>query len=703
MLILRQKKTEIMKYVYLHSIILFLISASVQAQMDVSISRKDFKTEKPGFKEAWKHVKNGDSFYIDRGLWYASALNEYQMAYSYNSTVAGLNYKLGVSCLFSDKKDEASEFFIKAYELKNDVASDILLLTGRALMYNGKFSTAIEKFNGYLSSKEKKSKENITVAKKSIEECNAALSVTRDTLRIEINNIGGNINSSADDYSEVLTSDGLKMLFASRRALSAKAKNYYKDSKFDENIFSADYVNGAWGVAMLFDKTLYTKFCETPLFMNDAGNQLYIYAGYEGDGDIMVSDLKRGKWKAPVPVSFNVNSKSPETSFTISRKGDEVAFVSDRGKKGLGGKDIYLMKMINKRKWSKPVNIGPSVNTRYDEESVRFSAGGDTLWFSSMGHNTIGGFDIFYSTRSATGTWNQAVNAGYPLNTPWDELFYNPSPVDDSSFFFVSNRSGGFGGLDIYKGRYLPPPPPVVIPEPVIIPDTVVVRDTVVVIKEVQKAVVPEPPKEVILYLIGKITDSETKEPVLARIEVIDLSTDQVITTTASSDLDGAYRVRLPAKKSYMINLRATGFLSDMKRVSIPDSYAAEFYTLDVPLTKVKVGKKVVLNNILFELGKAVLTPGSYAELEKLLNALQDSPQMKIEISGHTDNTGSPIINAKLSTDRARAVVDFLVQKGIDRARLSYQGYGSDQPIAENTTAAGRAKNRRVEFKIVGL
>jgi outer membrane protein OmpA-like peptidoglycan-associated protein len=152
-----------------------------------------------------------------------------------------------------------------------------------------------------------------------------------------------------------------------------------------------------------------------------------------------------------------------------------------------------------------------------------------------------------------------------------------------------------------------------------------------------------------------------------------------------------------------MVNLRATGFLSDMRRVTIPNTYTEEFYTLDVPLVKFKVGKKVVMNNILFELGKAVLTVGSYAELDKLVGELQDSPQIKIEISGHTDNTGNPVVNARLSTERAKAVIDYLVRKGIDSSRLTYQGFGSDQPIADNATAAGRAKNRRVEFKILGL
>jgi outer membrane protein OmpA-like peptidoglycan-associated protein/tetratricopeptide (TPR) repeat protein len=713
----RKKNPEFMVYKQIFFIILFLLSISANAQQDISLKRKSFKTEKPGFKVAWKHIKQGDSYYWARGIFYTNAFSEYQQAYTYNSDNAVLNYKIGVSCLYSDKKDEAAAFFIKAYELNKDVTKDILFLTGRALMYSGKFSSAIENFNNYLASPGKKPKENIILVKKYIEECNSAEIITKDTLRIEIGNLGGNINSTADDYSEVLASDGIKMLFASRRALTPKAKNYYSDTKFDENIFSSDYISGAWSVAMLFNKNLITKFCETPLFMNNAGNQLFIYAGYEGDGDIMVSELKRGKWKTPVPVSFKVNSKFPESSFTMSSTGDEIAFVSDRGRKGEGGKDIYLMKKKSKRRWSKPANIGPSVNTKYDEESVKFSSGGDTLWFSSRGHNTIGGFDVFFSARNSEGAWNKAVNAGYPINTPWDEMFYNPSPVDDSSFFFVSNRSGGFGGLDIYKGRFMPPPPPpkpVVIPEPVIEPvpvpvappkrdSVVIVRDTVFIVQKIQQAVIPETPKELILYLIGKVNDSETKEPVLSRIEVFDMSTDQVIATTASSDVDGSYRVRLPAKKSYMVTLRATGFLSDMKRVVIPDSYTEEFYTLDMTLVKVKVGKKVVLNNILFELGKAVLTTGSYVELDKLLQVLQDNPQMKIEISGHTDNTGNPVVNAKLSTDRARAVVIYLARKGIDIGRLTFKGYGSEQPIADNTTPDGRAKNRRVEFKVLGI
>ena len=126
-------------------------------------------------------------------------------------------------------------------------------------------------------------------------------------------------------------------------------------------------------------------------------------------------------------------------------------------------------------------------------------------------------------------------------------------------------------------------------------------------------------------------------------------------------------------------------------------------YNYDISLIKIQVGKSVVLNNILFETGKAILTSGSFVELDRLIGILNENKLMKVEISGHTDNTGSEVINAKLSTDRAKAVVEYLVQNNIDRTRLTYKGLGSTQPITENTTPEGRAKNRRVEFKILEI
>jgi len=706
--------------------ILFLVMFSLfvpqllTAQTDIDIKKKEFENDKTGLREAWKHVKTGDDFYSEQGIWYGSAYDEYLQAVAYNGVNRELNYKAGVAALFSDNKEDAAGFFLKAIQEGDDLTEDVLLLTGRALQYAGRYIEAIEKLNAYLNIQGKKPEENIVNAKKYLEECGAAIEVTKDTLRVGIHNIGSNINSNSDEYSELLSADRKTIYFASRRELS-KSSKLYPDDKYDENILFSTLVNGIWGFAVSAGKNITTSYCEAPLYLNNTGEELYIYTGYESDGNIKVSVRKKGEWRTPESVSFNINSGKSESSMTFSPSGNEIWFVSGDRKDGLGGRDIYMIKKLDDRKWSRPSNAGPNINTPWDEESLRFSATGDTLWFGSKGHSSIGGFDIFFSVKDSTGNWTKARNAGYPVNTPWDELFFIPSGDSDSIFYFTSNRPGSMGGLDIFEGWKLAPEPvvvPVAVPVAVEVappkPDTIIVRDTVVVIKEivqapppvvqpavVQPVVVPEPPAEKVFYLIGTVKDSETGAPVMAKIDLIDLSTDLVAGTTASSDVDGSYRIKLPEKKSYMVDLRGSGFLSDMKRVNIPANYTEEVYKLDFTLIKVKIGKKVVLNNILFETGKSILTTGSFAELDRLLNILEDNAAMKIEISGHTDKTGSEPLNFKLSEDRARAVVEYLVQKGIDRSRLEYKGFGSLQPIADNATATGRTKNRRVEFKIL--
>lgn len=680
--------------------LVFLNSLAIYGQTDVSVRRKEFKTSNPGFGEAWKHIAMGDTYYGEKGIWYNDAYNEYLQALVYNNSNAELNYKTGVSALFSDKKEESAGFFLKAIELKKDVAEDIYLLTGRSLQYAGRYPEAIDKFTEYLKLVNgKKNQKNILLARKYIQECTSAQSVTKDTLRISIKDLGSNINSASDDYSEVFTADEKTIYFASRRETDKSGKRH-PDSKFDENIFVSHKGAGSWIPAIAAGKKLTTKYCESPLYLSTANDILYVYTGYSGKGDIKMVVSKKGEWKSPSSVPYKINTRNSETSFTISPSGREIYFVSDHSKDNIGGKDIFYIKRLNESKWSKPENVGRVINTIYDEESVRFSRTGDTLWFSSQGHNSIGGFDIFYTVKNKNGAWDTVRNAGYPVNTPWDELFYYPSPVNDSSFFMVSNRSGGLGGTDIYHGQLLPPEPVYIAPPP---PkrDTVIIRDTVRIVKEVAPPAPAPVQQEQVVYLAGKVKDSETGEPVMAKIDLRELTGGDILGTTASSDVDGTYRIKLPAKKSYNVDLKATGFLSDMRRIDVPDNWAKDVYNMNIDMIKVKLGKKVVLRNILFETGKSVLTAGSSVELDRLLNIMNENTQIKIEISGHTDNTGSEPLNSKLSEARAKTVVDYLVKKGIDKSRMNFRGYGSLQPIAENTTAAGRAKNRRVEFKIL--
>jgi len=469
-----------MKKPYLLPLIFILQITILCAQENVSVNKNEFRTDKPGFDAAWNHIKDGDSFYSRGGIWYSRALDEYKIAYVYNKLNAELNYKIGVSALFSDRKEEAADYLKNAYGLKNNVAEDILLLTGRALIYKASYAEAEDKINMWLSAPLKKPESDIKFANRLLEECRSGILITKDTVRLEINNSGGSLNSNADDYSVVLSPDGRKMFFASRRSLKPKESSHYRDTKYNENIFLSVAFDGKWNEAMLAGKNLVTDLCETPLYLDKSGSLLYIYTGYEGGGNIKVSEFRKGEWKAPANEKIGINTDAAETSLSISPDGNEIAFISDRGKKGAGGKDIYFIHRKG-NKWSKPSIAEDSLNSKYDEESVCYSKGGDTLWFSSMGHNTLGGFDIFYSVRNKSRRWGAPVNAGYPLNTAWDDMFYVPSPINDSIFYFSSNRSGGLGGLDIYSGKILPPVLHKILTQPKI--DTAAVKDTSAVVK----------------------------------------------------------------------------------------------------------------------------------------------------------------------------------------------------------------------------
>lgn len=437
-----------------------LLALNAAAQQNVKVDKKEFRTPRPGFETAWKSVENGDE-YFDAGLAYCKlAISDYRIALLYNSENAELNYKIGVCYLYSQTREEALEYFLKALKLNPLVTTDILLLTGRAYQYNGRFTEAVGKYTEYIESVPKMKDSDMTRVKKYIDESNSGMLLVADTARILITNPGDTINSKADDYSPVFNKDGSYLYFASRRLVAGESPDGDAEMLADENIFAAEIGELRMKNAILLEGKINTEFSEAPLFLTPEGDKFYIYGGYVGEGDILISEMKENVWRIPMAMRAGINSFSAETSLTISPSGQELVFVSAR-KGGAGGKDIYLVNKDNKS-WTDPINLS-MINSPEDEESVCFSNTGDTLWFSSQGHSTIGGFDIFYSSRMADGTWGAPVNAGLPINSVYDDLYYVPSKTDGSVFYFVTNRPGGLGGLDIYKGRVLPAEIPTVI------------------------------------------------------------------------------------------------------------------------------------------------------------------------------------------------------------------------------------------------
>ena len=506
--------------------------------------------------------------------------------------------------------------------------------------------------------------------------------------------MGDSINSPYDDFEALPFHHDSAMYFTSSRPYMKRQRVFKNTGHYREDIYASHIVNNDWSKATrVTGKGLDPKHNKAVIWVSEDGNTRYLYDGYSKNGDILVSIYKKNKWKRPKKVT-QINSSATESDISIAQDGNIIYFVSDRKDNSQGGKDIYFCTKNKKGKWDNPQNVGPVINTPYNEEGVSVSPDGNVMYFSSEGHNSMGGYDIFRSQKDENGNWGVPVNMGYPINSPDDELFYKPTN-NDRIAYFSAKHSDTKGGFDIYKAIFLGKKK-----------DLVLATDTQLIayfespkldifIRQQQEVTI-----DTSIFLIGKIIDSKSKNPITAKLDLIDVDKSQVI-ATAITDTDGKYRIKLPELKNYGVEIHAKDYMFFLDIVKLPIHIKGREVSNDFALNKVEVGTKIVLKNIYFDLGKAKLKPESDVELNKVIQFMQDNSDLKIEISGHTDNVGSVKANAVLSEARAKSVVDYLVANGIPQERLVYKGYGSSQPIAPNTSEASKKLNRRVEFKVL--
>ncbi len=677
----------------------FLIFLSFQTesfgQTRVRIKKSEFKIENTEVKDAWKAIKAGNKYYAYGKGYYMDARKYYLEAQEYNSKNAALNYKLGVCFLNTDNKFEAIKYFKTAYGLDNIVADDIHLMLARAYHLVLDFENAIKEYQLY----KKGNVEPVVVAKinKYLAECENGKILTKEPLRVIINNLGEQVNSEYDDYNSVFTRNEKLLYFTSRRPLNEKSDRSTVDSKFFEDIYKSAIVDNNFQQATrIDDKKLNGKKNKDNMAIvgiSPDGGVIYVYKGNEGNGDIFYSEFVKGKWKSAKPFK-KINTNYKETSLCFSSDGNTLYYTSSDKKLSNGGLDIFVTKKDSKGKWEKPKNLSPIINTIYNEQGVFISADGNTLYFSSEGHNSMGGLDIFKTTKDETGVWTAPVNLGYPINSVDDDVFYVAS--ESGKYGYYSGiRDNGLGAKDIFKVIFLGEEK-----EHMLITEDVVIAG---LDRELPSIFFESPTALVIdefFMLQGTVTDASSGDPVVAKLEIIDLSKSEVV-KTALSDKEGKYTIKLPEKNNYGIEISSSGYMLFLDAVDLMQEVSDEMAVRNFELEKVEVGQKVVLENIFFEFGKSTLKPESYTQLSQVKKLLENSPTMRIEISGHTDNVGSLKSNTKISTDRAKAVTDWLIAQGIDKTRIEYKGYAFSQPIAPNDTEAGRQQNRRVEFKIL--
>jgi outer membrane protein OmpA-like peptidoglycan-associated protein len=309
----------------------------------------------------------------------------------------------------------------------------------------------------------------------------------------------------------------------------------------------------------------------------------------------------------------------------------------------------------------------------------------------------MGGYDIFYATKIKGGGWTKPVNMGAPINTPYDDFFF--AATANGKFAYISsNRAGGKGGYDIYKVTFWgEEKSPSLATEDYLLASVAKPIQDPELVGEVQVTSMAE-----LTVFKGKTLDAITKKAVEAIIEITNNESGEIVESFTTNSATGKFLISLEAGGNYGIAVKADGYLFHSENFDIPKGAAYNLVNKTIELKNIKIGSKIALRNVFFDTGKSTIKAESNTELDRLVKLMKDVPGLKIELSGHTDNTGSASGNQKLSQARADAVVTYLVSKGIAKSRLTAKGYGDTKPVASNSTNEGRQLNRRTEFEITG-
>lgn len=516
--------------------------------------------------------------------------------------------------------------------------------------------------------------------------CEFAINAMKNPRNFDPVNVGPGINTSDPEYFPTITIDGKTILFTRRihdeRVPQIKMQeDFYISHLNDRNM---------WGIAEPMPVNVNTVLNEGAPTISADGRSLIFVACSDFSGDNNYGENRTGRgscdmfftkklgsrWTDPINLPGNVNSPTWESQPSLSADGKTLYFVRRVSKRGDPvNSDIFVSRLMDNGQWSTPTPLPKHINSPLQEESVLIHPDGKTLYFASRGHIGMGGSDIYVTRLDAKGNWSTPENLGYPINTKYDENSLMVSP-DGEIAFFASDRKGGYGDLDIYY---------FVMPEEF------------------------RPTKT--LYFEGIVFDASTKNPVPGKFQLIDLQTGKEVIFSEADKITGAFMVSLPLNRDYALNVSYPGYNFFSKNFNMTNPEGLEAIHMDVPMVPITSEKPVLLENVFFDLGKSTLRSESFVELDKLYEFLQKNPTIKIEIGGHTDTRGEDSENLSLSNNRAKAVYDYLISKGIGIARLSFRGYGESQPVisdisiakmtSEKEKEAAHQSNRRTEYKII--
>lgn len=484
-------------------------------------------------------------------------------------------------------------------------------------------------------------------------------------------NLGPNVNSKFVDTHPIISPDGRTLFFA--RQESPQNMGGANDPQDVWYSTLSNAVSKAWNTAKNIGTPINNSEGNGVASVSAAGNTAILISQYNADGSFKkpgASISKRTKMGWSLPQDLNIldyyNDDAENVDFFLGTSG-KVLLMAVQRKDGLGEQDIYVS-FVNPdgKSWTKPRNLGSSINTKKPEFAPFLASDGKTLYFASEGHGGYGKSDVFYSKRldDTWTNWTKPRNLGSSVNSPDFDAYYVVSAAGEDAYL-VSTRNGTGGSKDIFR-----------------------------------IALTPQFKPEVVTLVRGRVLDAATKKPVPATIKYENLLTGEEIGVAETNPVDGSYTIVLPSGVQYGYRAEAPNYLSEADNLDVTDRQKYSEITQDLYLVPFAVGQTIKLNNIFFAQSKYYLRTNSYPELLRLVRTLKDYPNVEIKLEGHTDNQGDPALNVKLSQDRVNEVKKYLVQKGINGGRITTEGYGDKKPVAGNDKEETRKLNRRVEFRI---
>ncbi len=633
-------------------ILLFILTAFVPSQMNAQKSSK----AAPLCEKAKKAMQLQD---------FTKAMGYLNQAQAKDPNYADIYIMKGDIFNFTLLSDSAMKNYQRAIDIIGDPDPMLYYIAGNEGAKCGAYEYALKSLQLFLQ-KGIQYPEILPDAQKTIANCKFAIESMKNPRSFELMNMGSGINSEWDEYLAALTADDEQIVFTVKRPRDKGTVCAFCLN--EEDLYSSHKSVGEWLPREELGAPVKSGYNEGAQCISPDGKYL-LYTMCDADFGMGSCDLYWAKrigdrWSRPRNFGAPVNTSSWESQPSMAADGMTVYFASSRPG-GFGGMDIWKTTMTAEGEFSVPVNLGPAINTPGDDAAPFIHSDGRTLYFASNGRVGMGGYDLYYSTLQADGTWSEPVNMGYPINSPADEInvFIN---AHGTVAYIASDKDGGYGGLDLYSF-------------------------------ELDDQLRPNP----VTYIKGRVRDAFSGEPLSARIEMIDLNTKQLLTATTSDPQTGSYLACVHTGGNILLNVSHPDYPFYSENFQIEKSYTElSPYLKDISLQPTDVGTVVTLKNVFFDFDRSELKPESFVELNKLADYLKKNA-IRIEIGGHTDDQGSEEYNDRLSENRAKAVYDYLIQKGIPAERLQYKGYGMRLPVADNSTEEGRAANRRTEFKIV--